>query len=1652
MNFIINYSDQPEPLKDIPVEVIHINRTHLRLVFDEEKPSSLFNIYINEKLDENFLFLEAESNTPTTIKITEKKLNNSDENTYRDLYIYVNLVEIKKIEDEKFELRVNFDINDSNKRVIEYRRKLDNTVFPTSENEWKIVSGIENFIENSQLDDQYSFRLVDGTFEIRKNNGDWKYLFSQSVLENKKLASFLNVQYNFFNKVDVLTLMEFNSKALNFSEIQKNQFQNLVQDNFITGWISQKGPELDSDSVVVSDLENYTIVTDIKFNAQNSNIITYIVISSIILVFIVSAFSVFKKTFVNFIRKIDFNISNLKNIEIWKILFFLITTLGALFTTVSFYINMESGNERLLIFFIGFLAFSQYFTLSIIVLIKVKSVIRNEVISNELKIDETKSNKKESYKNKKVKNNNLVNFKIPVSILIDVIGEKDLEDESEKIKYEDTYPYVFDFEDYEEYIKNINQKIPNIENKNNFNKYIDLNKIKKEKKILSNFILVQHINKSKVYNSIQIVVELKNYDVSWLSENARIKFNEIFIQTIKATDIDLKGQLFHMRMINDSLESLKKDDYKPEYAKKILLVLETDCNSNNDFKNLYLIARKLKKELESISLIPKINTHFDNQVFLLSKYYEIEEIIYRLEEFYSQANEGSFITLLKVNNHELVYSSKNEKGIKIRNNENHVLLKTRVSKLNLNKVSTSNDEISDSMNSIQKNSERLGTQVISFFGASEIPFELETDYLYNLCKDSNDTVVISFKKAAHYIDRDFGDYSKSRAKFLNHSLSTKDIVLQKLKSDKESELMQNNYYKFYNINKNNKIIYSIDIIKKNTNKSFIDDLTVLRKYDIKLNLNSSISFQLYKFSQQEMFYQFNKSIDSKFDLLEPNAFGRIPKTLLLFNPINLSTYETVFNHGIFTTNYINDKNGIKLGENKDNKSKVIIDMEKYDTQKNDISGVEATNGHLVILGKSGSGKTYLMESLIFEKSKRNRQLIILDIEDEYNNIDKYLNFKNYEILSSDNKNVEIEGNKVKFLNDGNEDSDVEISVKFQDTSIGNSGEFKYYFTTKVTFDPVQITSSNIILPNENDNKNKIDIEKGKFFDFNIDYLDKANKNYKITSSNFRAKVKDNKVVFPSNFEAGDVDISVKFEDKTEKIEDIKIYSTDIELPMYNNPSLRKDIYYGTEVNLIIETSIKEFTITSSNDDIVQIDNNKITFKKKEKIDKKDKIDKKSKVDEAEVDVDITVKFADRNVGNSGVFKYQFTVIKNQVGAKTINAFGEVKYYFKTNDPKSQKVIISSPQISLPPSNNPSVRKTIGKGTEFNFEIENELSSNIKIDVSTYDYKINPFEVFYRKDQEINHLDAFLNHVNFLKVFLMDMFNIENPKFESHINLLILKTYESKDIKHEKLKTNKSEDENNETQVLENIEFPFICDFVEIVRKTKNDSHSEKIFYSELYESIVNQYDSMEKNANWKRRFDKTEENVRTPDSEKLIKGNLRLVFKGLMQGSTIVKDHRLFLMLIMNILNILIFEREISKGEEKNRNGVFFVVDEAHRYFKKDFLFMIDFLSSIAKQGRKRAIELAVISQNVTDFYRQSDSLDIKQKASDIVKNAAYKFIFQIAQDFEETIDFIQPGDKLTDEELRYIKSLTKGNAYFVQGPYQRTKLLVTRDDILNKK
>ena len=350
-------------------------------------------------------------------------------------------------------------------------------------------------------------------------------------------------------------------------------------------------------------------------------------------------------------------------------------------------------------------------------------------------------------------------------------------------------------------------------------------------------------------------------------------------------------------------------------------------------------------------------------------------------------------------------------------------------------------------------------------------------------------------------------------------------------------------------------------------------------------------------------------------------------------------------------------------------------------------------------------------------------------------------------------------------------------------------------------------------------------------------------------------------------------------------------------------------------------------------------------------------------------------------------------------------------------------------------------------TKFN----QEKNKFINFDVaSSSEVIINPFHIYQGdlKNPSKTSRDSFIKHSDFVLTVIKDIFEIESNEFNLEIKDLISKTYAKKS-------TNLDHYIDSEISHKRSDEFPILEDFFEVVKEEfllihtlktnaiKHDSNEVDFSQKEQYFVDIKSFltylyrnsEKLKKNKVFMQKFSVKSSFTMNDDNDvQIYKFNLF----SLMNISGVIKDSKIALNLLLNFLYNQVFDKEIGSD-----NGIFVVVDETHRYLRKELIGMVDFLTQITKQGRKRSVELCIISQNISDFYRQSDSLDLVQKAQDVIKNVSYKFIMQLALEFDTALNFIESGYRISEKDRLFLKTLSRGQLYFVQGSLISTSIAV---------
>lgn len=174
---------------------------------------------------------------------------------------------------------------------------------------------------------------------------------------------------------------------------------------------------------------------------------------------------------------------------------------------------------------------------------------------------------------------------------------------------------------------------------------------------------------------------------------------------------------------------------------------------------------------------------------------------------------------------------------------------------------------------------------------------------------------------------------------------------------------------------------------QNDNEVFFDTTLIITAYDNgKETTNKKYvrrKLREYGFRFSEMF---GRQIESYFSS-NINTFNKTNISRGLNSSIIASTFP-------FVSNAILDKNGILIGENK---LPTFVDFFRRDDER--------VNSNTVIIGKSGSGKSYCTKTLLANLASDNAKVFILDPENEYCNLAENLKGRVLDVSSSKNGRI-----------------------------------------------------------------------------------------------------------------------------------------------------------------------------------------------------------------------------------------------------------------------------------------------------------------------------------------------------------------------------------------------------------------------------------------------------------------------------------------------------------------------------------------------------------------------------------------------------------------------------------------------------------------------
>lgn len=174
---------------------------------------------------------------------------------------------------------------------------------------------------------------------------------------------------------------------------------------------------------------------------------------------------------------------------------------------------------------------------------------------------------------------------------------------------------------------------------------------------------------------------------------------------------------------------------------------------------------------------------------------------------------------------------------------------------------------------------------------------------------------------------------------------------------------------------------------QNDNEVFFDSTLIITAYDIgkettnKKYVRRKLRELGFKFSEM-----FGRQIETYFST-NINTYNKVNISRGLNSSIIASAFP-------FVSNAILDDKGLLVGENK---LPTFVDFFKRDDER--------VNSNTVIIGKSGSGKSYCTKTLLANLASDNAKIFILDPENEYNNLANNLKGRVLDVSSSKNGRI-----------------------------------------------------------------------------------------------------------------------------------------------------------------------------------------------------------------------------------------------------------------------------------------------------------------------------------------------------------------------------------------------------------------------------------------------------------------------------------------------------------------------------------------------------------------------------------------------------------------------------------------------------------------------
>ena len=174
---------------------------------------------------------------------------------------------------------------------------------------------------------------------------------------------------------------------------------------------------------------------------------------------------------------------------------------------------------------------------------------------------------------------------------------------------------------------------------------------------------------------------------------------------------------------------------------------------------------------------------------------------------------------------------------------------------------------------------------------------------------------------------------------------------------------------------------------QNDNEVFFDTTLIITTYD---NGKETTNKKYVRRKLREYGFRFSEMFGRQIEAYFSSAINTFNKTNIS-RGLNSSVVASSFP---FVSNAILDNNGLLIGENK---LPTFVDFFRRDDER--------VNSNTVIIGKSGSGKSFATKMLLANLASDNAKVFILDPENEYTNLANNLNGRVLDVSSSKNGRI-----------------------------------------------------------------------------------------------------------------------------------------------------------------------------------------------------------------------------------------------------------------------------------------------------------------------------------------------------------------------------------------------------------------------------------------------------------------------------------------------------------------------------------------------------------------------------------------------------------------------------------------------------------------------